>query len=300
MLLQRIKSLLRDYFTLTSRERKGAISLATLNFILIGWILWNNHLFPSEPVPESYFTPEFHAFESALAVNNPKGGAESREGVSQTELRVTVAFDPNTLSDSGWLEMGLKARQVRTIRNYLSKGGRFKKPEDLGRIYGLDPGQYEQMFPYIAIEPDRQKSDRIAASSDSARRPKPLKIDLNLADTTELAKLPLVGAGRARMIWKYREKIGGFHVTNQLLEVYTIDTLVYEAIRPHVKITGGVRKFNVNADTLKHHYLPRNAARALVAYRRQHGSYMDTGAVKAVGVIADSSWLKLAPYIGFE
>lgn len=300
MLLQRIKALLRDYFTLTSRERKGAISLATLNFILIGWILWNNYLFPPDPVPESYFTPEFHAFETSVTVNDTVDGVESQAPKIPNELLVTGSFDPNTLSDSGWLQMGLPLKQVRTIRNFISKGGRFKKPEDLGRIYGLDVRHFEQMLPYLSIGSAQHTPDSFPVRRDSTRRIKPLKTDLNLADTTELTQLPLVGAGRARMIWKYREKIGGYHKTDQLLEVYTIDSAVYEAIRPFITITGQIRKFNINADTVKHHYLPRSAARALVAYRRQHGRYADTTAVKAVGVIADTTWLKLAPYIGFE
>ena len=40
-------------------------------------------------------------------------------------------FDPNTISGSEWKRLGLRDKTIKTIENYLSKGGHFYKPEDL-------------------------------------------------------------------------------------------------------------------------------------------------------------------------
>ena len=53
-------------------------------------------------------------------------------------------FDPNTLSAEGWKRLGLRDKTIGTIQNYLSKGGKFRKPEDVSKIYGLFPNEYEQ------------------------------------------------------------------------------------------------------------------------------------------------------------
>ena len=61
-------------------------------------------------------------------------------------------FDPNTIIVSEWKRLGLKDKTIKTIENYRSKGGRFYKPEDLKRIYGLHNDEYERLKPYIKIE----------------------------------------------------------------------------------------------------------------------------------------------------
>ena len=60
-------------------------------------------------------------------------------------------FDPNILNADGWKKLGLKEKTIQTIQNYLSKGGKFRKPEDLQRVYGLRQNEYERLAPYIKI-----------------------------------------------------------------------------------------------------------------------------------------------------
>ena len=60
-------------------------------------------------------------------------------------------FDPNNLSAAGWKKLGLRDKTIGTILNYISRGGKFRKPEDLSRIYGLFPNEFERIEPYIKI-----------------------------------------------------------------------------------------------------------------------------------------------------
>jgi len=62
------------------------------------------------------------------------------------------AFDPNTLSGDSLMLLGLSGRTVRTLLNYRSKGGQFRKPEDLKKVYGLSAAQAEALIPYVSIE----------------------------------------------------------------------------------------------------------------------------------------------------
>ena len=41
--------------------------------------------------------------------------------------------------------------------------------------------------------------------------PKGTLVDVNLADTTELKKIPGIGSGIAKAIVSYRNRLGGFH-----------------------------------------------------------------------------------------
>ena len=59
-------------------------------------------------------------------------------------------------------------------------------------------------------------------------------VELNSADTTRLKQLRGIGSGYAKMIVAYREKLGGFYKTEQLLEVYKFPDETY--IRTYITI----------------------------------------------------------------
>jgi len=61
-------------------------------------------------------------------------------------------FDPNELDAAGWKQLGIRDRTIQTILNYRSKGGRFRKPEDLRKIWGMLPADADRLIPYCSIE----------------------------------------------------------------------------------------------------------------------------------------------------
>src|SRR5260221_14558473 len=75
-------------------------------------------------------------------------------------------FDPNTISTEAWKKLGLKDKTIHTIQNYLSKGGHFKKPEDLQRVYGMHANEYERLAPFIRIE-SAKESNAVKISNES-------------------------------------------------------------------------------------------------------------------------------------
>ena len=61
----------------------------------------------------------------------------SKTNIITSQQENCFYFDPNTLSKDGWQKLGIRDKTIKTIQNYLSKGGHFRKPEDLQRVYGL-------------------------------------------------------------------------------------------------------------------------------------------------------------------
>ena len=56
----------------------------------------------------------------------PKGRTIESNRDPKRSIRLFY-FDPNTVTDEGWLDLGLRDKTIQTIRNFLSKGGRFRK-----------------------------------------------------------------------------------------------------------------------------------------------------------------------------
>ena len=128
------------------------------------------------------------------------------------------------------------------------------------------------------------------------------QLELNSADTLALRRLRGVGAATARRIADYRQRLGGFLRTEQLLEVYGMDSLTYEVVLKYLTLdTGFVKPLDVNGMDLEgladHPYVGWNLAKKIVAYRRQNGPY--TRGVDLLKILALDSLdrYRLAPYL---
>jgi competence ComEA-like helix-hairpin-helix protein len=221
-------------------------------------------------------------------------------------------FDPNTLSPDGWKKLGLRDKTIHTIQNYLSKGGKFRKPEDVQRIYGLFPDEYQRIANYIRIE---NLATGAMASNGSTVETSPAKTtaskaanymvqDLNTADTTTLIRLPGIGSKLASRIVTFRDKLGGFYSVEQVKETYGLPDSVFQRIKKHLNLISSVKKININTatvDELKTHpYIKWAIANPLVAYRNTHGPFEKATDLKKVMVVTEDIFNKVQPYITLQ
>lgn len=215
-------------------------------------------------------------------------------------------FDPNTLAAAGWQRLGLREKTIQTIQNYLSKGGKFRKPEDVQRIYGLFPDEYERIAPYIQIENQISGEANTSPNTPTTAQSKPTTpryaiADINTADTSSLISLPGIGSKLAARIVGFRDKLGGFYSTEQIKETYGLPDSTFQKIKQYIKLNAPVKKININtatADELKNHpYIKWTLANPIVAYRTQHGLFTQISDLKKILVITDDVYQKLAPYL---
>jgi competence protein ComEA len=214
-------------------------------------------------------------------------------------------FDPNTISTDGWKKLGLRDKIIHTIQNYLSKGGRFKNPEDLQRVYGLHTDEYERLAPFIKIE-SAKESNAVKISNE----PQPAKlftpryspIDINTADTTAFIALPGIGSKLAARIVNFRDKLGGFYSIVQLGETFGLPDSTFQKIKQYLKLeNASLKKININTatvDELKvHPYIRWSIANPIVAYRNEHGSFSKIEDIKKIMAVTDEVYNKIAPYL---
>jgi DNA uptake protein ComE-like DNA-binding protein len=234
------------------------------------------------------------------SITEKKWDADFQKRAIPTAEMPLTKFNPNTITDAQWMAMGLSQKQVRIIRNYLHKGGSFESKETLSKIYGISSEMYLKLAPYISIP--EELSDKKEHFKNKPKSKKVITpINLNNADTIQLAELPLVGPGRARMIYKYREALGGFYDLKQLLEVFTIDSVTLKEIAPFLFIdTLLIRKININSELAKHPYLSKQTSRIIQEYRKQHGAIRGIKELAIITQIDHEMYSKLVPYVAFE
>lgn len=306
------KHVFHDYARFSRKSRLGIITL--LSCILLLALL--PFLFPMlhHPEPASAMPPD--AASNSPSVNRHEITQKNtrKYNTAATQRFNTEAepapvrlflFDPNRLDDAGWLQLGLKEKTVRTLRNYLSKGGRFRSPEDLRKIWGLAPALAEKLIPYVRIEvPPAARISRPDVQQHPVAN-KPSTLEINSADTSAWIALPGIGSKLAARILAFREKLGGFYRVEQVGETYGLADSVFQRILPRLILQqGNVRKLSINGASLEelksHPYIRYATAHAIVQYRQQHGRYNTLEDLKNIAVIHEELFRKIAPYLTTE
>lgn len=220
-------------------------------------------------------------------------------------------FDPNTISAEGWKKLGLRDKTIATILNFRTKGGRFRQPEDIRKIWGLFPDEAERLLPYINIEAqaETQRSSYNSnnpsyASSNNPKYTSLTIVDANAADTSAFIALPGIGSKLSQRIINFRNRLGGFYDVAQVKETFGLHDSVYQKIKPMLQVSGEVQQLNINTATSEelkmHPYIKYHLANALVEYRKQHGNYQSLEEIKKIMIITDEIYQKLQPYLKTE
>ena len=251
----------------------------------------------------SAFEKEVDEFMAAQAEQDSletMANAEEKDFSSEAPSVTYFDFDPNNLSEEKWEELGLNSGQIRAIYNYESKGGRFRKKEDLKKMYVISEKDYQRLEPYIKIKETAADTSKYSSQKFTAAS---IHLDINTADTIELLSVNGIGPARARGVFKYRQLLGGYYSVKQLREVYGIDSASYKEIasQVYIKDTAAITKININtasADQMgKHPYIRKKLAEIIVRYRVQNGNYNDIAAIRRFPLVNDSLYFKLAPYL---
>ncbi|MCQ2262308.1 MAG: helix-hairpin-helix domain-containing protein [Bacteroidales bacterium] len=134
---------------------------------------------------------------------------------------------------------------------------------------------------------------------------KALMVELNSADTLTLQMLYGIGPAFAKRIVRYRERLGGFVSTEQLLEVYGLTEDRYRKLLPHIMVDQeAVSKIKINEVTLKqlvrHPYMEYYQARDLISLRDKGQRYHSTQDLLLAPTMDTVSLQRIAPYIDFS
>ncbi len=207
-----------------------------------------------------------------------------------------VNFDPNKIDTSIALAAGLTSKQTNVILNYLSKGGVFRTKKDFRKMYCITEAQFKRLEPFILLP------DSVTGSITKKVERKSVQVDIGKADSVLLMQLRGIGLVFASRIIKYRELLGGFTSTGQLLEVYGMKDSLFNALSPFIYLSDTVpfRFIHLNTDSVSvlaaHPYVRRKLAGIIIAYRKQH-PFTSVQDIAAMPLVTDEMFRKLAPYL---
>jgi competence protein ComEA len=238
---------------------------------------------------------------------------DSRHFNVQEEDRTQVAgerfeFDPNQVTEADLKRMRLRPALIKSWINYRTKGGQFRKPDDLGKLYSMDDQTLQSLLPFVKMDvPTAVAVAPVTYQNTAKEMPKSAAkpVDINHSELADWMQLPGIGDRYAQRIVNFRTRLGGFVQIEQVGECYGLPDSVYQRIKPLLLVSPyEIRRLDINAATQKdismHPYFDGAQARVIVAYRDRHGPFGKQQDFEKIAGL-DPVWRrKVMPYIQFK
>jgi DNA uptake protein ComE-like DNA-binding protein len=312
------KQFVREYLSFTLKERWGTISVVFLILLFTILPFFYPYFIKEKMTDITAFEKEMARLkiDSSVKKNYTKDfDKEYYNDYSPSAKYIskkieTFAFDPNTATVTDWVRLGVREKTAITIQKYVSKGGKFYKPEDIKKIWGLNKTDVARLLPYVSIQKSTREYPQYAKKEypekSTSYTPRIIqKIDVNLADTSAFIALPGIGSKLSKRIISFRDKLGGFHSIEQVGETYLLPDSTFQKIKPYLFVrNSSIKRININTasvDEMKAHpYIKYHLANAIFQYRQQHGNYISVEQIKKILIITDEMYQKAAPYLSVE
>ena len=299
----------KDFFYYTKSQRRAVCVLLTLIALLLMGI-W---LLPEAKKPQMVEASRVDSValkDFEQEVRKKPYAPKKKESIVKEESQILLfPFDPNKADSIELSSLGLPSYVVRNILKYREKGGRFRTADSFGRTYGLSEKQFNALKPYIRIvqadKPKKEKMDKVVLDTIPERKvfkyPEGTLVDVNVADTAELKKIPGIGSGIAKAIVAYRNRLGGFYSLSQLEE---IDYVTPELLKWFKLEGGAIRKLDINRwglDKLRSHpYLNFYQAKVIVEHRRKRGEIKSLSQLSLYEEFTEKDLVRLSAYVSFD
>ena len=184
---------------------------------------------------------------STASTFEKKTFADNKQSYVKPEV-IYQPFDPNTTNLEGWKALGFSEKQAQVIINYRDKNlkGSFKSLDDIERCFVISAEKFEQLKPYMILSGGNNSKQRNLEKSSnnsplSSANPTSSttndresitdfkKTDLNQITFKQLIEFGFDEKGAASFIG-FRNKLGGFLNTKQIVETYNLDKALAEKL----------------------------------------------------------------------
>ncbi|MCL2511928.1 MAG: helix-hairpin-helix domain-containing protein [Bacteroidales bacterium] len=307
-------SSIKPFFSFTRREQYGIMVLSFLILVIVAVNFFIQQK-PPAPVDETTLARWSEAViafqekeEMAAQYNDslrmarqqrgsyytnyqPSGRTYERYQKSDKKFPEPFPFEPNDVDKEDFVKLGFSEKQAETIVNYRVKGAVFKSKADFKKMFVVSDEIYAHLEAWIML-PDEEIVPVVEV----------IIVELNTADTTSLKQIKGIGSYLAKRIVEYRQKLGGYHSVEQLLEINGIDEERLSGVAPYMTIDKKkVVKLDLNKspfrDFTSHPYFEYYIVKAIFEYKDKHGSFASVEDIKKMPLIYNDLYNKISPYL---
>lgn len=259
----------KSHYKFNKQERSGIFFLLLL-IILIQSSFWLYNHFSSV-----FFDPIVLDEEVQVKID-----ALKKRNVKSDSLRI-YPFNPNYISDYKGYTLGLSIEEIDRLHQF-REGKRFvNSKEEFQKVTSVSDSLLNSISPYFKF-PDwvnnPTNESRNVKNTSEANKPIsiPLK-DINLVTQQELKDIQGIGDVLSKRIIKFRDRLGGFLMDDQLNDVYGLEPVVVKRILEKYRVLKAphIQKIDINTATAtelsKIAYISSKVAERIIGYRDEIG-----------------------------
>lgn len=128
-----------------------------------------------------------------------------------------------------------------------------------------------------------------------------VSLEINSADSADLMKLKIPGYLIAKIL-VYREQLGGYSSSFQLLEIYHFPEYIFERIHPILQVdTSLIQPLGINTKSEEelalHPYLSFKEAKVIVLFRKNNGNFKNQDDFNKIIALPEETKDRLKPYL---
>mgnify|MGYP001056120379 CR=1 FL=1 len=196
-------------------------------------------------------------------------------------------FNPNFISDYKGYTLGMSMEEIDRLHAFRAQQKFVNNSEEFQKITHVSDSLLKEISPYFKF-PEWAKNKAVSQKKiPSATFQRVLDVqrgdfqikDLNGATAEDLKAISGIGEKLALRIIKFRNRLGGFLVDDQLYDVYGLEPDVVKRTIKRFKVLNRpqMEKINVNSasaeEVSKLIYIKYNIATKIVEYREVNGSF---------------------------
>ncbi|THV59090.1 helix-hairpin-helix domain-containing protein [Flagellimonas alvinocaridis] len=266
------------HFRFNKQERSGIFFLLLIIFILQGIFF--------------YIKAKPFNGNKRIAINtDAQSRLDSLKQESQISALKIFPFNPNYITDHKGYVLGMSSKELDKLFAFRAKGRFVNSAQEFQQVTQVSDSLLETMSPYFKF-PNWDKKDDSKKHFHPIEE-KPVEVtDLNRATPEELMDVNGIGPKLSQRIVKFRDRLGGFLVTEQLYDVYGLEPEVVQRAMERFQVhqPPAVKKISINTATVeelsKLVYITTDMAHAIVRYREENGAF---------GALDELSNLKVLP-----
>ncbi len=265
----------KSHFKFNKQERSGIFFLLFLIVsIQLGYFFFRS--FPSH---------------EKNALNLASKSQERVDSLKQLVLRkdtITLyPFNPNFITDYKGYTLGMSVEEIDRLHAFRTTGKFVNSIEEFQVVTQISDSLLNTFARFFKF-PEWTKTNLKNQKELNYSVEKIEIFDLNKATVKDLQVINGIGKKLSTRIVKFRDRLGGFLVQEQLFDVYGLEVDVADRLLKRFKVlsTPVVKKININtasvSQLVKLIYIRYDVAQEIVAYREKNGKFNSFNELTAV------------------
>ena len=216
-------------------------------------------------------------------------------------------FNPNYITDYKGYTLGMSPKEIDRLLEFRKTGKFVNSASEFQQVTQISDSVLATFSPYFKF-PDWVQSKKRSTTNINPKKETHSKqvVDLNLATQEELRRIYGIGEKLSARILKFRDRLGGFLVNEQLYDVYGLDSQTVEKVLEKFQVVNPpeIEKIKINTATVSEIaqlvYINRSLAQKIVRHREEKGLF---NSLEELSVMFNDSKEKIdriGLYLSFE